>query len=118
MAAPVASSTARSASVALPNCRATALRRSRSGERRSTGTTTAARNSWPPTKNAIASRCSQRTACQSLSKSATALVAAALSELLAVAAGGVQPHGDRPLGELEHDRAAQLLAPQRAHALG
>src|SRR5215211_1337041 len=38
--------------------------RSRSGAERSTGTTATASKSGPPTKNAIASTCSQRTACQ------------------------------------------------------
>src|SRR6476619_3862460 len=58
IAAPVAISTPRAISVPQPKRRATACMRGRSS--RTTGTTQAARNSCPPTKKAIASRCSQR----------------------------------------------------------
>src|SRR5512133_3632788 len=62
IAAPVASRRPSAISVPQPKRRATACMRGRSP--RTTGTTQAARNSCPPTKNAMASRCSQRIASQ------------------------------------------------------
>src|SRR4051812_1261994 len=67
IAAPVTISTPIAASVPHPKRRATArVARRSSPVARSTGSATAARNSWPPTKKAIASRCSQSTMSQSV----------------------------------------------------
>src|SRR4051812_38663323 len=60
MAAPVAARTPIATSVPHPNRRAIARTRVRSESPRRTGTTATASSSWPPTKNAMATRCSHR----------------------------------------------------------
>src|SRR5262245_450374 len=73
----------------MPKRRAAARSGARSGPPRNTGTTTNASSIWPPTKNAIASTCSQRIASQRSS----------IAQLDQAAGGlGVARHERRDLG--------------------